>query len=253
MASAEWPFSDPENLATFTVEEIMSGERPVLYVRHDLDDGCWQFLTGEEVTTERARLVCLADVVSTDPTLLDLADLKLGWFAERDSATAPWSRKAEFPTEWNELVERAEEYTEECQARLKSEFSLSTWERYDYDQRKGELVFSTGGVPRLRTKIQIVGSTSTVSNTWLWSWDNPSILEGAAEYMHLLKTFGEQHEFERLSRARWPGDESDGWEMTCVACFLMQGEGVYRAPEEDGALFMILKEPELLGDPPAQS
>ena len=66
--------------------------------------------------------------------------------------------------------------------------------------------------------------------------------------MHVLQKFGEQCGFERLSNAYLEATEADAWEMTHVACLLLQGDGVYRAPDEDGALFMVVSEPELVED-----
>jgi hypothetical protein len=241
-----WPFPDPENLATFTVGSILSGEREVLFASHDVSDGSWQFLTGDEVTAREIVLVCLADVVKTDDTLTELSDLPLGWIAERPSRGAPWTRQPTFPTDWDELVAKAQAYTTDCQDRLKSAFSLLDWERYDYNQESATLVFSSEGIARVTTKVRIVGSWAAGPGTWLWAWDNASILPSAAEGVHLLGTFGEQNQFTRLSSALWQADEVDAWEMTSVACFLFEGDGVYRAPDEDGALFMVLSEPQFV-------
>jgi hypothetical protein len=241
-----WPFEDPEDLATFTVNDVLSGAKPILDVSHDVSDGLWQFLTGEPVDLSEAKLVCLRDMVARDRGLTELADLPLGWRAVRAAAGKEWIRTPQFPTDWEKLVSDANAYTETQQSRLKTEFSLLDWKRYDYHQEAAALVFSSGGTERLTTRIQIVGSTSTSSGTWLWAWDNPSILEEASESVHLLRKFGLQHRFERLSEAKWKADEIDGWEMTAVACLLLGGEGVYRAPDENGALFMVLTNPEIV-------
>jgi hypothetical protein len=62
----------------------------------------------------------------------------------------------------------------------------------------------------------------------------------------LLQKFGLENGFQRLSQAIWDATQADAWEMTHVACLLLQSDGVYRAPDEDGALFMVLSEPELV-------
>ena len=123
---------------------------------------------------------------------------------------------------------------------------MNAWERWDYHQERAELVFSTGGAPRLVTRIQIVGSFSHETETWLWSWANPSILEGEADQVGLLRRFGQQHGLERLHTARCEAGEVDAWEMTSVACFLLGGDGVYRAPGENADLYMVVADPTLL-------
>ena len=142
---------------------------------------------------------------------------------------------------WDAFVDTAVEYLARQQDRLKSEFQLGTWQRYDYDQDAGTLVFSSNGRVGVVADIHIVGSTSTTSGTWLWAWDNPSILERVTHCLADVRAYGERHAFDKLTTAKWPGDEHDGWEMTAATAFILRAEGGYRAPGENGAVFMILQ------------
>jgi hypothetical protein len=85
----KWPFADPENLMVFTLNRIMNGESPILLVCHDEDDGGWQFLDGAEVVIKESALVCLHHIVELDPSLVELADLPIGWSANRSSPGVP--------------------------------------------------------------------------------------------------------------------------------------------------------------------
>jgi hypothetical protein len=87
-----WPFEDPENVAVITVRQIVDLGQSILYVTHDAEDGCWQFLTGGQVTEEDAMVVSLKNMCKLDPTLYQLANLPMGWIAERDSVDQPWVR-----------------------------------------------------------------------------------------------------------------------------------------------------------------
>ena len=59
---SDWPFSDPKNVATITLRQILEEDRPVLYVTHDVEDGCWQFMDGNDAPDEKdGRVVCLDD------------------------------------------------------------------------------------------------------------------------------------------------------------------------------------------------
>jgi len=87
-----WPFDDPENVATFTVGKIVKGGAPILLVCHDAEDGSWQFLTGDAFEMDDAMLVALKEIVARDSSVLELADLPLGWCASREHLGAPWSR-----------------------------------------------------------------------------------------------------------------------------------------------------------------
>ena len=88
----EWPFECPQNLAVITLDRIMDGRNPILYVTHDEDDGSWQFLDGGELTEENAMIVGLSEVAKHDPTIRQLADLPLGWYAVREAQGKPWHR-----------------------------------------------------------------------------------------------------------------------------------------------------------------
>jgi hypothetical protein len=88
--SGGWPFEDPQDVAAISCRHILDG-RPILRVTHD-DDGSWQLLCGEPHVSEDAKVVCLGCMVRREPTLLELADLPLGWCADRDSVASGWER-----------------------------------------------------------------------------------------------------------------------------------------------------------------
>jgi hypothetical protein len=90
---AEWPSSDPENVATMTVRQVTHRGQPILLVSHDADDGMWQFLTGGPVEMVDAMLVSLREVYRIDASIGELADLPLGWTAERSDRGQPWQRQ----------------------------------------------------------------------------------------------------------------------------------------------------------------
>jgi hypothetical protein len=240
MRSATWPFTDPPDSATFTVRRIMDGAAPVLLVAHDVANGSWQFLTGGDLGDESPLLVGLETVVALDPTLEALADLRLGWTASRAHAGAAWEREPSFPTDWDELVRHAGAVTQERQDRMQAAFRIGEWERFDLDQTTAAFTWSSQGHVRVIADVRVVGSTSKQSDTWLWSWANSSILDAAREGVANLSTFGAQHGFQKLAQPKWPADETDGWEMTSIACLLLDCEGVYRAPHERGATFLAL-------------
>ncbi len=90
----EWPFGDPANVASLTVRQVTHGGQPILLVAHDASDGMWQFLTGGPLRMADAMIVSLRHVFNLDPTVGELADLPLGWTAERPAVGQPWRRSA---------------------------------------------------------------------------------------------------------------------------------------------------------------
>lgn len=90
MEPSQWPFEESAEDEVITLDRIVSGESPILLAARD-DDG-WQFLDGEHIFEEDARIVLLGEIVQYDPTLIDLADLPIGWHAHRASPGEPWTR-----------------------------------------------------------------------------------------------------------------------------------------------------------------
>jgi hypothetical protein len=90
--TADWPFDDPENVPVFTIKRITDGKSSILLVTRDEDESGWQFLDGGDVDRDDATLVSLREITVLDPSLLQLADLPVGWIAWRDSGNAPWRR-----------------------------------------------------------------------------------------------------------------------------------------------------------------
>lgn len=87
---ADWPFSDPPETEVIVLDRILDGEAPILLVTRDEDEPTWQFLDGEHVFEDDARLVLLGEIVQIDPSVLDLGPLPIGWYAWRAKSGLPW-------------------------------------------------------------------------------------------------------------------------------------------------------------------
>jgi len=93
-----WLFDQPRNCAAISLRQIAEGGAPVLLVTHDKDDHGWQFLDGSKSpSTSDAVVVCMSEVVESDPSLFELADLPPGWRAWRQSVNDEWVREASDP------------------------------------------------------------------------------------------------------------------------------------------------------------
>ncbi len=88
---AAWRFSEGKNRAVITTKFVVDEGHPILLVTHD-EDGDWQFLCGSTNEPADGRLVSLGSAVAEHPALAELADLPVGWQAEREEAGQPWQR-----------------------------------------------------------------------------------------------------------------------------------------------------------------
>ena len=88
---SDWLFDDPPNVAVLTTDQVLKGES-ILYVSHDEEDGAWQFHAGETIDESNAKVVALKRIVELDRSVMQLADLPLGWVATRSDVGAVWQR-----------------------------------------------------------------------------------------------------------------------------------------------------------------
>ncbi|HLY74386.1 MAG TPA: hypothetical protein VKU80_09730 [Planctomycetota bacterium] len=127
-------------------------------------------------------------------------------------------------------------------------FQLDSFHRFDWDQWRGELVFSSGGTPKVVARIQIAGSLSAKSNLWVWAWANPGYLASVRQAALRTKEFGTERGIVRLIQPRWAAKESDAWEMTALAAKLSEAKGAYRCPGPEGSTFMVFTDIRAVSD-----
>jgi len=88
--SDEWKFDQAPNVAAVTSTHITEDKKPILLVSHYSDDHSWAFLSGDAITVEESELVSMKEIVSIDPTVQEVANLKPGWSAERKAVGDEW-------------------------------------------------------------------------------------------------------------------------------------------------------------------
>ena len=86
-----WPFPDGAATQSFTTKRIAFEGGYVLGVIHD-KDGEWQFLDGEDLTSDDCVVVHLEHVVGAHADVAELGDLARGWEAWRETPTSAWIR-----------------------------------------------------------------------------------------------------------------------------------------------------------------
>lgn len=138
----------------------------------------------------------------------------------------------------HELFEAAEEHLESLNNKFDSRWDFESFSHWHLDQEKKRLTLE--GAKRIECEIQIIGSYSKNSETWLWSWDNDSIEENLTEASKVVRSFGANEGIEKLVNARWYGSEADGWSMTSLAALLSDGIACYKASYEGGSIFMVI-------------
>ncbi len=141
--------------------------------------------------------------------------------------------------EFDDLLKRSLAYLDEQQRICNMKYKLNTCNRMEYEQETGEMIFSALGVPKVITIFQVVGSVSEKSNTWLWSWDNPYLLDKVNEEIWKVKEYGEKNDISKLKEAKWEAGDQDGWDMTAIAAYVLKAKGAYRFPSDEIMTYVV--------------
>jgi len=96
---SDWKFSDPPHTVVYLSKAVHTGSEPVTYVSHDIEDGAWQFLGDSMTGGEDPVISCFHHPIDNDRSLGELADLPLGWYAERSGPGEAWVRHRHEPEE----------------------------------------------------------------------------------------------------------------------------------------------------------
>jgi hypothetical protein len=142
--------------------------------------------------------------------------------------------------EWESFLDARCASLQAKQDAMNGRLNLNAYPRWDYQQENGELVFSGGAGPDLVAQVEFVGTLSTASNTWLWSWANFSLLEPVRSRIGAVRDLGEERGYPHLTVPKWHADMHDGWHMTAIAAEVLGALGAYRVPSESGYIFMII-------------
>ena len=128
------------------------------------------------------------------------------------------------------------------------DFKLDSFTRFDWNQWRGELLFSAGTVPKVVARIQVAGSLSTKANSWFWAWANPNLPDPIRQSAKKTREFGIQHGILRLMQPRWAAKDKDAWEMAASVTKVTEGKGAFRVPVQDGYNYLVFTEIRAVSD-----
>lgn len=87
--SPGWKFPEQRDARAYLSNAVLKHQETITFVCHEKQ--AWQFL-GDSMAGSGAAVVCLHHPIDEDPSLEELADLPLGWYAERQGPGAKWVR-----------------------------------------------------------------------------------------------------------------------------------------------------------------
>lgn len=86
-------FKDGLNTAVFTTKFVVQDKKEITYVYHYLEDGVWQFSSDDNFDKyeDLAMILSLDEIIQHDKSILEIADLPLGFVAKRKTETDNWT------------------------------------------------------------------------------------------------------------------------------------------------------------------
>ena len=140
---------------------------------------------------------------------------------------------------YEEILRLSRVYLKEQINICNTAYGLDNCNRMDYEQETGKMIFSALATPKIISTFMIAGSVSARTNTWLWSWDNPYLLENVVKEMWKVRESGEKHHIYKLVEPKWEATEDEGWDMTAIAAYILKAKGAYKFPSEKIMTFAI--------------
>jgi hypothetical protein len=97
---------------------------------------------------------------------------------------------------------------------------------------------------RVRTStVQILGSESKASSTWLWSWANESgFAHRALAAARRVKEIGEKEGVAEFTAASFQLGEVDGARLAVTGAAMFGAPGYFRCPYDGGATYVIIED-----------
>jgi len=124
--------------------------------------------------------------------------------------------------------------------KINEEFKLGGYSRWDFRQDTGQIIFSDNGVPKVIATVQIAGSWSNISNTWMWSWNNKSIEDPVKKDLETVRKFGQERKYDELINAQWKSDAEYAWTITAVAGHILKAKTAYRGDSGSGYAYFLV-------------
>ena len=86
-------FPDSLNTAVFTTKFVVHDRKEITYISHDFEDGAWEFYSDDNFDNyeDIVLILSLDEIIQLDISVLEVADLPLGFVATRRSKADDWT------------------------------------------------------------------------------------------------------------------------------------------------------------------
>jgi hypothetical protein len=115
---------------------------------------------------------------------------------------------------------------------------LHAGQPWEFDMDRGEILFNDA----VAYKVQILGTESEESGTWMWAWANTAsqIPDSLLRAANDLRSFGAEHGVAELTDDEVALDRVDGHTIALIGLGLCNAQAYYRCPYDGGAMFVLI-------------
>jgi hypothetical protein len=140
-------------------------------------------------------------------------------------------------TDFDALVAQSEE-----ELRVRTAAHDGAWRLaeadWHIDQDVGAIEFTRQDGFVARAPVQIIGTFNVEDRTWLWAWDNSTILPALRKHAEIVHEYGTKNGLERLTARKFKSNEEEAWSFAAVACKLADAQGAYCGPADCTRVFV---------------
>ncbi len=93
--------------------------------------------------------------------------------------------------------------------------------------------------------VQVLGTESYTTGPWLWSWGNRAagLPESVLESAKALQAYGARNSVRELEDRTFDLAVASGYALSTVASGLLEAAAYYRAPFDEGAVYLLVTDP----------
>lgn len=142
--------------------------------------------------------------------------------------------------QFDEYVDQCYEELELKQGQLFEKYYLGNYESYWFDQESASLQFKNAEKVELEFEVIPIGSWSSASKSWMWSWANQSLNEKLKAQTTKLKDLANFTGFDTFESATFDADEMMAHEITAMAVHHLEALGLYILPSKNLKIFLAL-------------
>jgi hypothetical protein len=120
-------------------------------------------------------------------------------------------------------------------------FGLGSHARYQADLVTATIrFFDAKDVERARADIQVAGTWSPNSGTWMWGWENESVPESAVRRLAPIVEAGRDKDIESLQTFVVECSEADAWSLAALAADIVGADCMYRSGNARSRAYLLL-------------